>query len=76
MSARLTSQEQREREEKQRTYRVKHYQEPEIKLARQQWHKDYSKLKDVKEAHRQAQRRYINSIKGQQTRSKYRRKSK
>lgn len=55
-------------------YRQEHYQEPEIKRARQEWHKEYSKQKDVKEAHRQAQRRYINSSKGQETRSKYHRK--
>jgi hypothetical protein len=76
LSARLTPQEQRQREIKQMVYRQEHYQEPKIKLARQKWHKQYSRIESVKEAHRQAQRRYINSSKGRETRSKYRRKSK
>lgn len=57
-------------------YRQEHYKEPEIKRARQEWHKEYSKQVGIKEAHRQAQRRYINSSKGWEARSKYRRKSK
>lgn len=67
---RLSPDEIEEKEERARAYTKQYYSNPEVKLRQKEYYKKYNQVPTNKEDHRRSQARYMNTVKGMQTRAK------